>query len=1196
MSKGGVTLFRGAPSAAQAYLEKDTSRADDYYLGEGTGLASRWVLDGDGQVTGRSEMDSESYRVWVGWTDPVTGESWGIPREASEDGSRRGSPLFAEMTVNCDKTLSLAAALDSTVSAALDAAQEEAAHRMLEYLGQHSVTRVGPKGAQEFVAVEKLEAASVVHNTSRAGDPHRHIHLQVNTRVLARGKYRALDTAEMFRQQGALRGLCAAVINQHDGLAEALAQAGFTLNPSTGEVEELSEYKDAFSQRAAQVAGNKELLETQWREEHPGEEPGPRVVRSWDRLAWAMDRPQKAPDTMPNEDLWREDLALMGFEMPTGPVPLVGHGSVADLDRDALAAEAVLRVQAHRSTWSSADLSAAVADLVGESGIQVQPAVLVQTLEDITDRAVAECQSVAPGEWQDVLPLGYRHLTSTHVMQVEEELQARLAQFALDEDASTLSEAQVLDTVAAAEAALPETERAKHPLGAEQVAAVAAMSGTHRLVVVTGAAGAGKTTVLKAARQVCDVQNRDQVVLAPSKKAASVAGAEVGSPGRSVHALLYAYGYRWDENNQWSMIRQGDIDPATGTENRGVPRNQWLKEGTQIVVDEAGMLDQEAAVRLLKIAEFAKAQVVFMGDSAQLAAVGRGGVLDMAANHTRAHADLADVHRFDAMPGYATVSLDLRERENLGHAYRYYADHDLLRVHASADDARHAIAADYLKERANGVTSALTVPTNSEAAELNAAIRASLASGGQVAEAQMNGSDGLGIGVGDQIMTRRNDLELGVANRDVYTVVRAEAGLGIMVTDPEGHRHTLNADYVAKHVHLAYAVTGHGNQGVTTDTSHTLITEDTDAAGAYVGLTRGKQANVLHIVADDTTDGLDVFTQAFARENADRGLEAAHTDLEEQLAPYRVKLRTKPLTRNEVNDAALLRARYSKTAKTWMEYAQRQERIEKYRDNIAQRRQVHTDWKRQGRALPAELHQQAAEATQQADILTTQVKAAQAQRGKAIRLTALDLRSKAAWAETKLDEATFRHRRRARTELDEATATARSLAADVPVPEQWNDHDQSQTWVRNVIAHAQQPTADERGLLETAHQQRNLAEGLIAQAKQAQDELKALLPARAPKPTKGVPKSCQSTPSTELTQNARTVQDAITRLDPAKSSPDTVRAELAKHTAQINEEHQKQARRPQTHKTASPQRPQDISGPITGLNPGPRNDGWDRDI
>ena len=40
---GGMKVYRGSASAARTYVEADRSRADGYYLAEGTGLATRYV-------------------------------------------------------------------------------------------------------------------------------------------------------------------------------------------------------------------------------------------------------------------------------------------------------------------------------------------------------------------------------------------------------------------------------------------------------------------------------------------------------------------------------------------------------------------------------------------------------------------------------------------------------------------------------------------------------------------------------------------------------------------------------------------------------------------------------------------------------------------------------------------------------------------------------------------------------------------------------------------------------------------------------------------------------------------------------------------------------------------------------------------------------------------------------------------------
>ena len=59
---GGVKFYRGAANAARAYVERDRSRADDYYLGEGTGVAVRLTAT-PGGVEHVGELTGDAYEV-----------------------------------------------------------------------------------------------------------------------------------------------------------------------------------------------------------------------------------------------------------------------------------------------------------------------------------------------------------------------------------------------------------------------------------------------------------------------------------------------------------------------------------------------------------------------------------------------------------------------------------------------------------------------------------------------------------------------------------------------------------------------------------------------------------------------------------------------------------------------------------------------------------------------------------------------------------------------------------------------------------------------------------------------------------------------------------------------------------------------------------------------------------------------------
>ena len=310
---GGVKVYRGAASAARAYVEADRSRVDDYYLAEGSGLARRFGASPGEGVTDLGMLDGDGYEQWVAGHDPETGQARGRLRQ---DGN---AVRFVEITVNGPKTWSLAAALHPEVAAAYDAAQDRAAEQIIGWVAEHATTRVGPRGRQVQVPVEKLEAAVVRHYTSRAGDPHRHLHLQVNARVFAAGQWRGLHTVGFRDSIEALNGIGHAAVMCDPEFRAALAAAGFTLDPATGEVAELAPFVGAFSERAAQIGRNIDRYEAEWRTANPGQEPGPAVRRSWDRRAWKDARPDKiAPkDGAELVAAWNQQLRDLGYRDPT---------------------------------------------------------------------------------------------------------------------------------------------------------------------------------------------------------------------------------------------------------------------------------------------------------------------------------------------------------------------------------------------------------------------------------------------------------------------------------------------------------------------------------------------------------------------------------------------------------------------------------------------------------------------------------------------------------------------------------------------------------------------------------------------------------------------------------------------------------------------------------------------------------------
>src|SRR5665811_2366083 len=279
---GGLKVYRGSPAAARSYVEADRGRADDYYLAEGTGVAQRYLASPEAGVRNGGTLTGNAYEAWVGGYDPAKGAPKGRVRTDA------AAVRFVEVVVNGPKSWSLAAALDPEIAAAYDGAQDRAAQQVIGWLAQHATTRVGPRGHQVQVPVQEIEAAVVRHYTSRAGDPHRHLHLQINARVFAEDKWRGLHTMGVRDSLGAINGIGHAAVICDPDFRAALAGRGFTLDTASGEIVELAGFVGPISARAAQIARNVDRIEATWRGAHPGAEPGPRLRRSWDARAWAQ--------------------------------------------------------------------------------------------------------------------------------------------------------------------------------------------------------------------------------------------------------------------------------------------------------------------------------------------------------------------------------------------------------------------------------------------------------------------------------------------------------------------------------------------------------------------------------------------------------------------------------------------------------------------------------------------------------------------------------------------------------------------------------------------------------------------------------------------------------------------------------------------------------------------------------------------
>ena len=771
--------------------------------------------------------------------------------------------------MNGPKTWSLAAALHPEIADALDAAQSRAAEQIIGWVAEHATTRVGPKGRQVQVPVTEIEAAVVRHYTSRAGDPHRHLHLQINARVLAEGTWRGLHSVGMRDSLAAINGIGHAAVATDPEFRAVLTAHGFTLDPASGELSQLSSYVGRFSARTAQIARNLDRYEAEWRASNPGAEPGPGLRQAWDRRAWSEARPDKVvpTDGAALVGRWNEELHALGYRDPqqVGLPIVTGTPRVGGIDRDRVVEVVLSRLGARRSAWNAADVRGEVELWITGTGLVAGAVVRTDLAEDLAARVLSACAPLLP---RTDVPEHIRALTSREVLAVEADLVTRL-----------IGRAEQPAHVAAFADHDGHHQPDTGPGGLDvaQRAAVASLAGSASLLVVEGAAGAGKTKTLSATQELLAERGYRMVVVTPTLKAAKVAGRETGTKAFSAAWLAHQHGWRWDDDGRWTREAATPVADAV------------LQRGDLLLIDEAGMLDQDTARAILTLADETQARVALVGDRHQLPAVGRGGVLDLAARWARPETvvPLDVVHRF-ADPQYAELSLAMRTAVRPDQVFDALVEAYQVRLYPTEAERTQALADLAAHSRLNGGLLVMA-DTREQVTALNGAIRDRLVAAGRVDDSRgfVTGA-GERLGVGDRVMTRRNDRDLAVANRDTWilTGIDHDGTLTIYNRDAQGGSRRLPAAYGREHVELAYATTVHGAQGETTHTGHFLLGEHTSAAAAYVAMTRGRENNVAHLVAEDHDDARKQWVETFSRDRADLGPSHAATRAAEDLERY----------------------------------------------------------------------------------------------------------------------------------------------------------------------------------------------------------------------------------------------------------------------------------------------------------------------
>ncbi|WP_346035210.1 MobF family relaxase [Brevibacterium picturae] len=859
----------------------------------GTGLAS--LDDGTGTGVGEGSTVTEEHlvRLLGQGVHPVTGAKLGhaypslpAPRERiavrvaklspdlpaakreiaiqdirDEETARKPKSAIAgfDLTFSPPKSLSTLWGVADAPTQELLAQAHHAAMRDTVALLEERVasTRVG-KGGISRMPITGVIAVAFDHYDSRASDPQLHTHLVVSNKVQgADGRWRTMDSRRLHKATVALSASYNAYLIDHT--ADLL---GLTWEPvdrckdrNTGwEITGIpSELIAEFSRRTTGGDGGVEGIEQaknrlirDYQDTH-GHAPSPDTIARLRQQATLETRPEKELHSLAELTAdWRERATrLMGADATTWAQDVLARAPEAprlraeDLDEqqvENLASVVVMTVADRRSTWTRWNLHAeAMRQMM--SARFATPAERTTVLDQIV--AGAEAQSLrltpeydrpVPGHYVD--GSGNRFQSSDQVAYSSQEI--------LDAEHRLLAHGD--DTSAPR---LPSRMVARHVsrkiqgvrLADDQATAVTRIACSGRsLDLLVGPAGAGKTTALRGLHRAWTTRHgQDSVIgLAPSAAAAEVLGESLGVRAENTAKFLYEH-----ERSRW------DFQP-----------------GQLILLDEASLAGTLTLDRIAEHAGQAGAKLVLVGDPAQLSSVETGGAFGMLVRHRSGPPTLTDARRF-VHEWEKKASLDLRRGKTA--ALEEYENHDRL-VDGSIERMLDAAYTAWQHDRDEGMATLMIAGNAEMVAELNTRARDDLIADGRVERDGIGLHDGTTAGVGDLVVTRRNDRKLSIGrswvkNGDRWAVARRLENGALAVRrlgpgdQPARAELVLPADYVAEDVELGYATTVHRAQGASVDTAHALVDPETASRELfYVAMTRGKQYNSAYVIQPDPHD------------------------------------------------------------------------------------------------------------------------------------------------------------------------------------------------------------------------------------------------------------------------------------------------------------------------------------------------------
>ncbi len=353
----------------------------------------------------------------------------------------------------------------------------------------------------------------------------------------------------------------------------------------------------------------------------------------------------------------------------------------------------------------------------------------------------------------------------------------------------------------------------------------------HKMLVITGGPGVGKTTLVRSILEIFTAKNLKCVLVAPTGRAAKRLAETTERTAKTIHRLL-------------------EFDPATGEFKRN---QQNALKGDLFVLDEVSMVDVVLGHQFFRAVP-SNACVILVGDVDQLPSVGPGTVLkDLIASGVVPVVRLTEIFRQAAESEIVTAAYDINQGRMPNLKSREASD--FYFIEAQEPEAIQDLVVRLVKER---IPKRFGFDPKADIQVLSPMNRSVLGARNlnQVLQTALNPGDGgpeierfgWTFRIGDRVIQTENDYNRDVFNGDLGIVEKINRIEQEMVVTFEGR--AVEYDFGdLDELSLAYVLSIHKSQGsefpcvvIPLHTQHYMMLQRNLL---YTAVTRGKKLVIL---------------------------------------------------------------------------------------------------------------------------------------------------------------------------------------------------------------------------------------------------------------------------------------------------------------------------------------------------------------